>query len=84
MRLPSASARSLVNREGDPVADLDQSSPLVWRKSTSSEAGSCVEVAIKGQSVLVRDSKDTPGSTLKISIQDWRKFLNWVKDGTGG
>ncbi|SCG48515.1 DUF397 domain-containing protein [Micromonospora halophytica] len=49
----------------------------LWRKSTRSDNdGNCVEVAdnLPGV-VLVRDSKDRSGPTLRFTPTAWRSFL---------
>jgi hypothetical protein len=60
-------------------------SALIWRKSSFSEAGNCVEVAtIQGRSVLfIRDSK--PGNDdaiLAMPYGAWREFLRQVRSDT--
>lgn len=52
---------------------------LVWRKSTysSGEGGECVEVAVAGGTVHVRDSKQAveDGPTLKVGPVAWSTLL---------
>ncbi|MDG4786124.1 DUF397 domain-containing protein [Micromonospora sp. WMMD1102] len=52
-----------------------------WRKSSRSngQGGNCVEVAdnLPGR-VLVRDSKDRPGPTLRFAPPAWRAFVTEV------
>jgi hypothetical protein len=60
-------------------------SALIWRKSSFSEAGNCVEVAtIQGKSVLlIRDSK--PGNDdaiLAMPSGAWREFLRRLRSST--
>jgi Domain of unknown function (DUF397) len=53
-----------------------------WRKSSySGNTGNCVEVAIKGSAVAVRDSKDPDGPKLTFTCQDWAFFIRRLKDG---
>lgn len=47
----------------------------VWRKSTKSDSGGCVEVASAARSVLVRDSKNRGGSMLAFPPEAWSAFL---------
>ena len=60
--------------------DLEQTS-IIWRKSTASVSGQCVEVAFADESVLVRNSRDPLGSVLRFSRQEWAAFLKGVDNG---
>jgi hypothetical protein len=53
---------------------------VVWRKSSFCESNACVEVAIRGQDVMVRRS-DNPGLVLTFSHEEWAKFLDGLKAG---
>ncbi|MET8281280.1 DUF397 domain-containing protein [Micromonospora sp. NPDC005174] len=56
-----------------------------WRKSTKSgnNGGSCVEVADNLPSVvLVRDTKDRDGGTLRFDRHTWQGFVDSVKNAT--
>jgi hypothetical protein len=53
----------------------------VWRKSTRSGQGNCVEVAQLVQGVLVRDSKDPAGPALSFTHPEWEAFLSGVRSG---
>jgi hypothetical protein len=52
-----------------------------WRKSSYSgqSGGNCIEVAGHGSRVLVRDTKDRAGVTLRFSPEVWRRFAAQVK-----
>jgi hypothetical protein len=63
------------------MAQMQRSTHVVWRKSTFSEAGGCVEVACKGHVVLVRDSKDCASPVPEIPMPNWRMFVGRVKAG---
>jgi len=53
----------------------------VWRKSTASDSGSCVEVALTERGVLVRNSRDPSGPMLTFSRPEWAAFLVGVQNG---
>jgi len=48
----------------------DRSLPA-WRKSTCSETGNCVEVAVFHSRVLVRDSRDPARVVLPVEPGRW-------------
>jgi hypothetical protein len=56
---------------------------LTWRKSSYSEAGSCVEVAFQEEtdSVYVRDSKNPGGAVLSFTSSAWIEFIEGLKTG---
>lgn len=52
-----------------------------WSKSSYSTAdGACVEVRLDGTDVLVRDTKDRDGGTLRFTAAAWEAFINDAKD----
>jgi hypothetical protein len=59
----------------------DASGRLVWRKSTESLNGDCVEVASLPGGVAVRDSKDPDGPMLEFTHSEWRAFLAGANKG---
>lgn len=63
------------------MAQMQPSTERIWRKSTFSEAGNCVEIAYEGRVVLVRDSKDCTGPVHEFPIRKWRMFVGRVKAG---
>ena len=54
-----------------------------WTKSSLSHAnGNCVEVTdLPGSLVGLRDSKDASGPILHVLPEEWRAFLNGVRNG---
>lgn len=50
----------------------------VWRKSTRSDDGNCVEVARAAESVLVRDSKSNGGPILRFDSTQWHAFISEI------
>lgn len=54
---------------------------LVWRKSSASLNGDCVEVASLPDGVAVRDSKNPDGAMLMFTRSEWRAFLTGAGKG---
>lgn len=48
---------------------------IVWRRSTRSGSGNCVEVAVAGGLVLIRDSVNPDGVVLRLPPMRWSAFL---------
>ncbi len=48
---------------------------IVWRKSSASNSGACVEVVVVGGSVLIRDSMNPYEGVLRLSPVAWSVFL---------
>jgi hypothetical protein len=62
-----------------PALDL---SGARWHKSTrSSDVANCVEVAVAGPVVAVRDSKNPAGSVLAVPVPAWMAFTTTLRDG---
>ena len=57
-------------------------SNVTWRKSShsASQTDQCVEIAIAGDLIGIRDSKDPGGPTCAISRTVWRSFVEFIKD----
>ena len=56
------------------MADFEEPC-ITWRKSTASNSGDCLEVAVVNGSVLVRDSANRDGKVLTLSPAAWSDFL---------
>lgn len=62
-------------------ADRPVSAPLLWRKSTYSNAGNqCVEVAQSGPTLLIRDSKNLDTPALRVSRSAWSLLASTLKN----
>jgi len=59
----------------------NDSEPLSWRKSSASASGDCVEVALRGSSILLRDSKQRSPHILTFTPSEWRAFVSGVRNG---
>lgn len=56
-----------------------------WKKSSrSNAAGNCVEVAMVGGVVGMRDSKDAGGPSLAVTSGGWVTFLAAAREGRFG
>ncbi|MBV9141474.1 MAG: DUF397 domain-containing protein [Pseudonocardiales bacterium] len=63
------------------VAFLDRAR---WHKSSHSASINCVEVAVAGPVVALRDSKNPTGSVLALSPPAWRAVTTALRDGALG
>jgi hypothetical protein len=61
------------------MTGLDRAVPILWRKSSFSVSGECVEVASRGEEVAVRDSKDRTAGSLTFPVSAWNAFLIRLK-----
>jgi hypothetical protein len=52
-----------------------------WRRSPLCATGSCVEIAIAGPQVAMRDSKTSRESILQFDKRTWEEFLAGVRNG---
>jgi hypothetical protein len=52
-----------------------------WLKSKRCDSNTCVEVALIGQEVALRDSKDPSGPVLRFTRQEWNAFVAGVEAG---
>ncbi|MEU8343540.1 DUF397 domain-containing protein [Spirillospora sp. NPDC048832] len=54
---------------------------VVWRKSSYSEGGGCVEACARGTQRLVRDSKNPDGGVLTMRRDVWAAMVSQIKQG---
>ena len=53
----------------------------VWRRSSRCDAGQCVEMAVFGAQVALRDSKDPDGPWLRFDHATWAGLVDSVRAG---
>jgi hypothetical protein len=53
----------------------------VWQKSSHSNLSGCVEVAVVGTQVAVRNSRDPEGPVLEFTTDEWEAFLDGARGG---
>lgn len=60
----------------------DRYPAATWRKShASADQGACVEIALQGSSVLVRDSNDKNGAVLGFTFGQWLGLMRRIRNG---
>ncbi|MGW0987289.1 DUF397 domain-containing protein [Streptomyces sp. NPDC002486] len=66
------------------TASAEDASDLVWFKSSYSDTSNpndCVEVANTASAIHIRDSKDTAGPRLQLSLAAWADFVAYASKG---
>ncbi|WP_405147228.1 DUF397 domain-containing protein [Sphaerisporangium sp. NBC_01403] len=62
------------------MADQVDLAGVSWQKSSFSGGGNdCVEIAVIGESIAARDSKNPSGPTIQFSSSEWRTFLDHLR-----
>lgn len=51
-----------------------------WIRSSHCDSNACVEVADQEDVVLMRNSKDPDGPVLRFTRDQWREFVQSLKD----
>jgi hypothetical protein len=54
---------------------------VAWVTATASGSSNCVQAALIGEAVLVRDSKQPDGPVLTFTATEWDCFLDGVRGG---
>lgn len=63
------------------MSESNQFAGLVFKTSSRSAGGNCVEVAIRDNEHFVRDSKNRKGPILKFSADEWNAFIAGIRAG---
>jgi len=70
--------------QGEDVCKMERTADRNgrWRRSAACGGSpNCVEVAMRAQSVAVRDSKDPAGPVLEFTVAEWAAFVAGVRGG---
>jgi Domain of unknown function (DUF397) len=78
-RMPTIYWRGCCRSSLGLEAELNWGIPdgLVWRRSSSCNGGTCVEVSSWGDLVLMRNSADPEGAVLAFSHNEWRALVSF-------
>jgi hypothetical protein len=60
---------------------MSKTNDSMWRTSSFTDGVQCVEVAVVGDEIAVRDTKDRDGATLHFTRGEMRAFIQGVKAG---
>jgi hypothetical protein len=52
-----------------------------WRKSSSCEGGTCVEIGSQSDRIAMRDAKSQHSPVLLFTHTEWTEFLDGVRNG---
>lgn len=58
---------------------MPQEQPLIWKTSTYTDSGTCVEWARPGTGALVRDTKCRERARVAFARPAWQSFVDWAK-----
>jgi hypothetical protein len=76
---------AIIDIHGETIMIRPDFSQAAWRKSSTSAAGNCVEVACADGFIGVRDTKaQGDGPVLVFNEAEWRAFLEGVEGGEFG
>ena len=79
---PSALSDSMAKKRQimPKKAKKNHTAAVLWRKSSFSASGSCIEVAIQNDSVLIRDTKNRSRGTISASSSAWQELIQAIQD----
>lgn len=60
---------------------MEPSAETLWRTAAKSAGGNCVQVARRGDVIMIADSKHPGGPALSYSMQEFDAFLDGAKKG---
>jgi hypothetical protein len=54
---------------------------LDWRVSQACEGGACIQIARRGESILIGNTSQPEGPIGEFTTDEWRRFLIGAKSG---
>jgi hypothetical protein len=60
---------------------MSEQRDLDWYVSRNCESGACIQVARRGESVLIGNTSQPEGPVSEFTTDEWRRFLHGVKSG---
>jgi hypothetical protein len=60
---------------------MSKTEDITWRTSSFTDGVQCVEVAVIGEDIAVRDTKNREAATLNFTRGEMRAFIQGVKAG---
>jgi Domain of unknown function (DUF397) len=61
--------------------EVGQTIRTAWRRASFCASNECVEVAQRGDMIILRDSAQLHGSMLHCAAEDWGSFTRSIKSG---
>lgn len=61
--------------------EVGQTIRTAWRRATFCASNECVEVAQRGDMIILRDSARPRSSVLSCTAEDWGSFMYNIKSG---
>jgi hypothetical protein len=61
--------------------EIGQTIRTAWRKASFCASNECVEVAQRGDMIVLRDSGQPHDSMLRCAAEDWESFMRGIKSG---
>jgi hypothetical protein len=80
-RLASLLGSELRKQQAECNQEAEWTLEPAWRIASFCAARECVEVAQRGDVILLRDSMQPRGGVLHCAAEEWRSFVGYVKAG---
>ena len=54
---------------------------LNWRVARNCNGGACIQVASRGEQIVIGDTKNPGGPVLTYTRSEWTAFVDGIRDG---